>query len=199
MHFLKSVFVVLLFTVFAVNVEASNPLKVDSKSSTLVWTGKKVVGGSHTGTLQLSNGELNIEKGKLTGGSFDIDMNSITCTDLTDESYNKKLVGHLKSDDFFSVEKFSKSNFVITKATPVKGFDHNYLITGKLTIKGITEEVTFPALVKIDKNNASATADIVVDRSKYNVRYGSGKFFDNLGDNMISDEFILNVKLVTKN
>ncbi len=174
-------------------------LTADTRQSSLVWTGRKI-GGDHTGNISLASGSLQVEKNKLIGGSFEIDMNSITNTDITNAEYNGKLVGHLKSDDFFGVEKHPKAVFKITKATPVakaKAGENNYQITGDLTIKGKTETIHFPAVVKLNGNAAEAVAKIVVDRSKFDVRYGSPSFFADLGDKAIDNEFIIDLKLVT--
>lgn len=168
---------------------------VDVASSSIAWTGYKVT-GKHTGYVKVKNGNLTWTDGKLTGGTFDIDMNSITCTDLEGE-YAGKLVGHLKSDDFFGTAKYPTSKFVITKAIPqdTKG---NYKIVGNLTIKEKTNEVKFQAAVNESNGTINATGKITIDRSEYDVKFGSGSFFDNLGDKTIYDEFDLNVTLVAK-
>jgi polyisoprenoid-binding protein YceI len=110
--------------------------------------------------------------------------------DLEAGEWHDKLVGHLKSDDFFGVEKFPTSELIITESAPFK--NNEATVTGKLTIKGITHPVTFKAV----KVGTGYTALITVDRTKYDIKYGSGKFFDSLGDKMIYDEFTLDVKLV---
>lgn len=168
---------------------------VDVASSSIAWTGYKVT-GKHTGYVKVKNGNLTWTDGKLTGGTFDIDMNSITCTDLEGE-YAGKLVGHLKSDDFFGTAKYPTSKFVITKAIPqdTKG---NYKIVGNLTIKEKTNEVKFQAAVNESNGTINATGKITIDRSEYDVKFGSGSFFDNLGDKTIYDEFDLQVSLVAK-
>jgi polyisoprenoid-binding protein YceI len=167
--------------------------KVNADKSTIAWTGKKVT-GSHTGFVKISSGALSMNGDKITAGTFDIDMTSINNTDVTDAGYNEKFVGHLKSDDFFSTAKYPKATFVLTKASS-KG-SGNYDVTGKLTIKNITNEVTFPATVKADGKSLNATAQITVDRTKFDIKYGSGSFFDNLGDKAIDNNFILDVNLV---
>ncbi|MDF9798208.1 polyisoprenoid-binding protein YceI [Catalinimonas alkaloidigena] len=165
---------------------------VDAEQSTLIWTGRKVT-GEHTGTINIKEGNLEVNGEKLEGGSFTIDMSTIENADLEGE-YKGKLEGHLKSDDFFGVASHPTAQFVITQARAQE--NGQYEITGDLTIKNITNEVTFPAEVKVSGNQVTADAKIVVDRSKYNVRYGSGSFFDNLGDKTIYDEFDLEVSLV---
>ncbi len=173
--------------------KGESSFKVDTQKSKVVWVGKKVT-GEHTGTVPISNGALIWADNKLKGGSFDIDVKALTVTDITDASYNAKLVDHLKNDDFFAVDKFPKANFVISSVTP-KGGD-NYEIVGKLTIKGITNEVKFPALVRADKGRLTAQANIAVDRTKYNIKFRSSNFFENLGDKAIENDFRLDVNLV---
>jgi polyisoprenoid-binding protein YceI len=167
--------------------------KVDTQKSAIVWTGKKVT-GAHTGNISLSKGTITADGKTIKGGTFEIDMNSITVTDLKDSTYNKKLVGHLKNDDFFGVEKHPKATFVITKVTPKTG--NEYDVTGKLTIKGITHDVSFPATITTTANSLTAIAKIAVDRTKYDIKYGSGSFFDNLGDKAIDNDFTLDLNLV---
>ena len=167
--------------------------KVDTKASTLTWVGKKIT-GQHTGAVPISTGELVSDGKLLKEGSFEIDVNALTVTDITDKDGNAKLVGHLKSDDFFGTTKFPKATFVISSVTPKSGND--YTVKGKLTIKGKTNEIEFPATIVHDAKKVTATAKIVVDRTKFDIRYGSKSFFDNLGDKAIYDEFELDLKLV---
>ncbi|CAG4994450.1 Protein YceI [Dyadobacter sp. CECT 9275] len=167
--------------------------KVVPEKSELTWLAKKVT-GEHTGKITLKEGLITLDGAKLTGGKFIADLNSITCTDLTDKTYNDKLIGHLKSDDFFSVAKHPTATFVITKATAKSA--GVYDVTGDLTIKGITKPVTFPVTVKATGSGAEATGKLVVDRSKYDIKYNSKSFFDNLGDKVIYDDFSIDIKLV---
>lgn len=169
--------------------------KIDNSASTSTWIGRKVT-GEHTGTIKISEGIIHLHDGRLSGGNFTIDMNSISCTDLTDTKSNQKLVGHLKSDDFFSSEKHPKATFVITRAMPIAAA--MYEVTGDLTIKGITKPITFPATVLVEKDKLTASAKITVDRTKYDIRYGSNSFFENLGNKAIDNNFDLNVELVAK-
>jgi len=162
--------------------------KVNTEKSSISWLGKKI-GGQHNGLIQIKSGDLELKNDQIVSGNFIIDMTSITNTDLTDEGYNKKLVGHLKSDDFFGIEKFPTATFNITKAT--KFSDGKASVTGDLTIKGKTESITFDFV----KNINDYTAKLEIDRSKFNVRYGSTSFFDSLGDKAIDDIFILDIKL----
>lgn len=176
--------------------EKKSILSVNVAESKVVWLGKKVT-GAHTGTIGIAQGNLEFSKDHLSGGTFEIDMKSITNTDIKNDEYKQKLVGHLKSDDFFGVEKFPKSILVIKKAKHEAG--NTYHVKGDLTIKGITNSIDFPVEVIVDGSKASASATITIDRSKFEVKYGSGSFFDDLGDKMIYDDFTLEVTLVTNN
>ena len=167
--------------------------KVDTQQSRLVWNAKKVT-GEHTGLVPISSGTVVLESGRLKGGSFDMSLKDLTVTDLKDPDHNARLVGHLKNDDFFAVDKHPTARLVITSATPTS--DGSYDVTGKLTIKGITDEVKFPAQVKADKDKLTATAKVSVDRTKYDIKFRSKNFFENLGDKAINNDFTLDVALV---
>jgi polyisoprenoid-binding protein YceI len=168
-------------------------LSVNTAESNIAWVGYKVT-GQHAGTVKVKSGSLAMNHGVLAGGTFEIDMTSMACTDLQGEMAGK-LVGHLASPDFFGTEKYTTAKFVITRAIPVdtKG---NYKIVGNMTIKEATKEVKFNANVAAVGGKVTATGKIVVDRSDFDIRYGSGSFFDGLGDKTIYDNFDLNVTLV---
>lgn len=174
-------------TSFASSVKGENAtFSVDTKASKVYWTGKKVT-GEHTGWLNLAGGEVHVEGNDVTGANLNMDMTSIECTDLEGE-WKDKLVGHLKSDDFFSAEKYPVANFKIKSL-------ENDKVVGDLTIKGITHEVSFPAEVKIEGNSLAASGTASIDRTKWDIKYGSGKFFSDLGDRMIDDEFEIKFEL----
>lgn len=185
---IAAVFALSAFT----TVEKTDVYKVNTDKSTVAWLGKKVT-GKHDGNIKLKEASLEVKSGKLTGGKFVMDMASITNNDITDDEMRGKLVGHLKSDDFFGVEKHPTATFVIKSAEKKKGDE--YLIKGDMTIKGKTQAIEFPAQVKVSGSTVTAEAKVVLDRSKYDVKYGSGSFFDNLGDNMIYDDFELTIKV----
>lgn len=166
-------------------------LKVDAKTSKITWEGRKL-GGSHHGTLQVKSGSLQVERGALQGGEVVIDMTSLKDIDLTDTEMNGKLVNHLKSDDFFSIEKNPTSTLKITK---VEMKDGKAQITGDLTIKGITKPVSFPAEVMVDKKHLSAKGTLEVDRTQFDIKFRSLKFFANIGDKVIKDEFAIGFDL----
>lgn len=160
---------------------------IDVSKSTLEWTGSKIV-GKHTGHLKFKSGNLKFNGEKFSGGEFVVDMTSLTNDDLSGDM-NAKLVGHLKSPDFFDVEKYKESTLKITEVK-MKSKDL-YSVKAALTIKGKTAPVSFEA--KFDKNKASTA--LTYDRTTYDVRYGSGKFFENLGDKVIHDNIDLKVDL----
>ncbi len=198
MNILKSTFLVALlmslmsFKGFENIKDGSHKILLDK--SKVSWVGEKVT-GKHEGTIGLKSGNLMVENGELIGGSFEIDMTTILVTDLEGE-YKGKLEGHLKSDDFFGVEKYPAAKFNITNISKREG-NGNYKVAGKVTIKDVTKQIEFDAKVKEASNGLNAVAEIVIDRSDFNVRYGSGSFFDNLGDNMIYDNFTLQVDLTS--
>jgi polyisoprenoid-binding protein YceI len=165
----------------------SNPIeRKDIKEGTITWTGKKVI-GSHTGTLDLKSGYLEMDGDKLTGGMFEVDMTSIKNTDI-EGGGRGKLEGHLKNEDFFNVAEFPTATMTI-KDVLKKG--DVYEVVGNFTIKGITEIVTF----EMEISSSQAKATVVIDRTKYGIKYGSGDFFDDLGDRAILNDFDLDVVL----
>lgn len=166
--------------------------KVDLEKSSLTWVGKKLT-GSHNGTIELQSGNLIFNDKKLTGGNFTIDMATIK-----DADKNQKLEGHLKADDFFGVDKFATSTFVIKKIIDAGAGTVN--VTGNLTIKGVTNSITFPAAVTwISDDSVVATAGkVVVDRTKFGIKFRSKGIFPDIGDKMIYDDFELAIKLVAK-
>lgn len=170
--------------------------KFDAGKSKLEWEGKKV-SGAHQGTVGLKSGSVNIEKGVLKGGEVTVDLSQLTITDLQGE-WADKLAAHLKSDDFFSVDKHPEVTFKINSVKSLGG--GKYAVTGPLTIKGKSANQTFNVAVKDNKSTVSVVGDLAVDRTTYDIRYGSGKFFDpkTLGDKMIDDKFTLKLNLVAQ-
>ncbi|MEQ1732611.1 MAG: YceI family protein [Bacteroidia bacterium] len=167
--------------------------KINAAKSTLTWLGKKVT-GQHSGTVKLTSGTFNMQGKNITTGTFVIDMNSMLCTDLKAEEGADKLIGHLKSPDFFDTEKNKTATFVITQTVLRK--DGQTDVTGKLTIKGITNEVTFPASVKNEGKALAMVGKITVDRTKFDIKYGSKSFFDSIGDKAIDNDFFIDFKIV---
>jgi len=166
--------------------------KVDVEKSSLTWVGKKLT-GSHNGSIALQSGNLIFDGKKLNGGNFVINMATIKDADKSD-----RLEGHLKADDFFGVDKFATSTFTVKKVTPAAG--NNVNVTGDLTIKGVTNPITFPATLTWNSDGSvTAAADkIIVDRTKYGIKFRSKGMFPDVGDKMIYDEFELGIKLVAR-
>jgi len=173
----------------------ANEKYVIDKESIVQWKCLMVLPGKggHTGFISISKGDLKLEKGQLVGGAAEIDMNTIA-----DESHGREnnLVDHLKSPDFFDVEKFPNATFAITRVSSAK--DGNINVTGNLTIKGITHEVTFPVKMEVKSGIVNAIGKMTIDRTLWDIRYGSGKFFDNLADRAISDSIEFEMKIVAK-
>ncbi|SHL48957.1 YceI family protein [Hymenobacter psychrotolerans] len=179
---------------------ADKTYKVQPQLSTLGWVGKKVT-GQHDGNVQFKDGSVLVRGNQIVGGTFVVDMNTLKVTDIKDADTNGKLVGHLRSEDFFSIDKNPTSTFKITKVTPLKKADaagNNATITGDLTIKGITQSITFPAKTGVKGGLASASGTATIDRTKFDIKYGSKSFFEGIGDKAIYDDFSLSFNVVAK-
>jgi polyisoprenoid-binding protein YceI len=164
-------------------------------ASSVEWHAEKIT-GSHSGTVALKKGNVMLENDQLTGGMFIMDMNKIAVTDIKGEG-KTKLEGHLNSKDFFNVGEHAEAMFKITSVKPMKSDDANFNteISGELTIKGITKPVTFPAKVSVEKGKFAAYGEMTIDRTNYDIKYGSSSFFDDLGDRAIYNEFTLKISL----
>ncbi|MGK4568958.1 YceI family protein [Flavobacterium sp. 3HN19-14] len=179
-----------LLVAFGTATATAQTKKVDVSKSTISWVGKKVT-GQHTGTVSLKDGALVFKGKKLTGGTFTVDMNSINVTDLKAGEGKEKLEGHLKADDFFGTDKFATASLAFKTIGTTKTANV-YSVTADLTIKGVTKPVTFNLTV----NGNKATTNFKINRTEYGIKYGSGSFFDNLGDKAINDDFEVSVALV---
>ena len=157
------------------------------EKSTLKWTGEQITSKIHYGSLQFKSGDVLFENGLITKGTFIVDMTTLSVEDLQGSSKGK-LEGHLKSDHFFSVEKFNESSIVISSSSKIP---NGLSVSGILTIKGTSHPIDFKMLLK----DSSWVSYLTFDRSKYNVRYGSGSFFENLGDKLILDSIKLETSL----
>ena len=166
--------------------------KVDVSASSIKWTGSQISGKTHYGSLKFKTGNITIKDNVVESGVFVVDMTSLSVDDLEGRG-KKSLEGHLNSDDFFSVESFPTSSLRIDSGT--KTGPNSYDVSGALTIKGISNKVNFSLILG---NNNSANANLTFDRSKFNVRYGSGSFFENLGDRLILDDIDLEVSLLLR-
>ncbi|MGE0078306.1 MAG: YceI family protein [Bacteroidales bacterium] len=166
----------------------SQELSVDVSKSTLKWNAKKVT-GEHYGTIKLKEGKFTVKGDQIVSGNFVIDMQTIVNEDLESAEWNKKLIDHLNSDDFFSTSTFKTALLSNIKSTKFE--KDKAQAKADLTIKGQTHPIEFDVI----KEGKIYKAKITVDRTKYNIRYGSGKFFENLGDKTIDDEFTLEVTI----
>ena len=182
-------FLLALVMMVSGNILYAQTLEVNAEKSSIEWLGKKI-GGKHNGFIQLKNGSFELEGEQIVAGSFVVDMTSITNTDLNDEGRNQRLVGHLKSDDFFGVETFPTASFKVIQSSKFE--NGKATLTGDITIKNKTERISF----EVVRTGEAYTAEVEIDRSKFDVRYGSKSFFNDLGDNAIDDIFTLQIKIV---
>jgi len=174
--------------------------KLQPQLSTLGWEGKAVTHG-HNGTMQFASGDLLVNGNQVVGGTVVVDMKTMKATDITDKDNQAKFVGHMSSDDFFGAEKFPTATFKITSVKPIAGAAanaDNATITGDMTIKGVTQQVSFPAKVGVKNGVAAATGKMTIDRTKFGLKYGSKTFFDSIGDKAINDTFDLTFNVVAK-
>ena len=180
------------------NDDAPTRYQVDTKSSTVTWEGTKVT-GAHNGDIAISNGMITVSDGLISAATVIIDMTTINTLDL-DGGAKESLDGHLSSDDFFGVESFPTAQFELLNLNPLRGGENgaNFTASGKVTIKGRTDEVSFPVKVDMTDGGATISGDMVLDRSKFDVQFRSKSFFDvkDLGDKLIYDEFTIGFTLV---
>ncbi|MEC5144111.1 YceI family protein [Chitinophaga sp. 212800010-3] len=163
---------------------------IAAAQSNIDWVGRKVT-GAHNGTIHLKSGELSLADGQITAGRFVVDTRSIKILDITDAATNAQFAGHLASDDFFGIEQYPEAYFDITS---VQGKQ----VKGNLTIKGITNPVAFDVDTILRDDTLTATGKIVIDRTKFGIKFRSGNFFQNLGDTLIYNDFDLNIVLTAK-
>jgi len=168
--------------------------------SKLQWIGKPLVGGGHEGTINFISGSITTSaSGDITKGDFVLDMNTIRNTDMKPEDGHggKDLEDHLKSKDFFSVTKYPRANFSILKVItePTASDTQQVRVTGLLSIKGITNEIVFPATISQNKESVNVKAELTIDRTKWDIIYNSKTIFSNLKDGFISDEIKIVVDL----
>ena len=178
----------------ALHVNNKKYMLIDTKASFLTWQGASLNGlNTQTGFIYTSNGELKVEDGQVTGGTIEVGMNTI---EDKNHGSDNKLVNHLKDPDFFDTKRFPFSTIVITSVALVNGEDKK--VTGNLTIKGITHAVTFPAKIKVKNGIVTANAKLVIDRTKWNVRYKSAKFYNNLANQTMSDSIKFHIHIIAK-
>ena len=168
-------------------------LTINSKVSSVDWTGKKVT-GQHTGTINIKEGVISLHDGNLSAGKITIDMTTMASSEEGD--WAKKLIGHLNSKDFFDVANHNTSTLEITSSKKIEG--NKFTVMGNLIIKGISHPIEFPATIELKDGKLAAYAEVKVDRTLYDIKYGSGKFFEGLGDKMIDDDFIIKFKIAAE-
>ena len=167
-----------------------NIYNIETAQSQITWTGREVSTSSHYGTLDFVSGNFEISNGTIVNGEFIVDMTSINNQDMEGDS-KARLEGHLKSDDFFSVESYPTASISINSSELIS--DGKWNVSADLSIKGFTHPVNFEMISSED----GWSANLVFDRSKYDVRFRSGSFFENLGDKLIYDDIELSINLTT--
>lgn len=175
-------------------------LVVDTQASSIHWVGSKV-GGSHHGTIGIKSGELAVNGQDVASGSFVIDMNAIIDEDITDKKMNEMLVGHLKDEAFFDVAKYPESSFTITKVETVANANDSvtHMISGNLKLKDVDKNITFGAKVTKDGDVYKAvTIPFTIDRTQWNVKYGSKTLFADLKENIVNDNIELQITISAK-
>jgi polyisoprenoid-binding protein YceI len=194
---------ILLFSTSWISAQGSlKRIKVDTDESKVTWMGKKPT-GEHKGYVKLSEGELIFDETEVKGGSFVIDMSTITDTDIQDEDSRKKLVSHLKSSDFFDIQKFPTSKFVITSVKKQKGagtgLKTTHRVEGDLTVKGVTKKISFDASINLLNGKFTATTPpFTINRTEWGVNYQSKSIFSGLVDQFIYDDITLTIDLVSE-
>ena len=176
-------------TLISISFSYSQSLTANKTQSLIRWYGEELTGKTHFGNLSFKEGRIELQDGLIIGGNFVVNMTSLSVEDLSGGA-KARLEGHLRSDDFFSVDKYPEATLKISQKAKVEGDVQK--LYGELTIKGIKHAVDF-SIILVDKK--TATANLTFDRSKYNVRFRSGSFFENLGDKLILDDIRMEVSL----
>jgi len=189
----------IFITVFVSILTAADTLQVDMENSQIKWIGRKVT-GEHSGTLNLSGGWVVLDKNSINSGKFIFDMASISNTDIESPEWKQKLEDHLKSEDFFHTDSFPHAILEIKgpQSLIIENSKKSAQILADLTIRGITHEIKFPFDLTQSQNNFNAEGSVDIDRTLYNIQYKSGKFFDELGDKLIYDNFTVQFMVQTK-
>jgi len=164
--------------------------RIVSGQSNIAWVGRKAT-GAHNGTIAIKEGELILDNDRLASGTIVVDMSSIKILDIADPATNAQFAGHLASDDFFSIEKYPEATLAITSVS-------GKCVEGILTIKGISHSIKLDAAVDLDRDTLTAAGKLAIDRTKYGMKFRSGNFFKDLGDNLIYNEFELNITVTAE-
>jgi len=181
--------ITITLTLISISFSYSQSLTANKTQSLIRWYGEELTGKTHFGNLSFKEGRIELQDGLIIGGNFVVNMTSLSVEDLSGGA-KARLEGHLRSDDFFSVDKYPEATLKISQKAKVEGDVQK--LYGELTIKGIKHAVDF-SIILVDKK--TATANLTFDRSKYNVRFRSGSFFENLGDKLILDDIRMEVSL----
>jgi len=181
--------ITITLTLISISFSYSQSLTANKTQSLIRWYGEELTGKTHFGNLSFKEGQIELQDGLIIGGNFVVNMISLSVEDLSGGA-KARLEGHLRSDDFFSVDKYPDATLKISQKAKVEGDVQK--LYGELTIKGIKHAVDF-SIILVDKK--TATANLTFDRSKYNVRFRSGSFFENLGDKLILDDIRMEVSL----
>ena len=182
-------YILALVVVFGATSLFAQTQKFSKENSEIKWAGSKV-GGSHDGTIDLKEGSLTWDNDKISSGKFVVDMKSVKNTDIENKDYNKKLVDHLISDDFFGADEYPVAVLEITDGSSFS--DGKAMLKGNLTIRDKTHPVEFEVMKTSDK----LWGKLTIDRSKYDVKFRSKSFFKNLGDKLIHDDFTLEISVM---
>ena len=180
--------IILVFSLIAA-LSLNSQVQLDIQKSNIKWTGKELTTKEHFGSLKLSKAQLDFDNENIIGGSFVVDMTTLDVQDLTGRG-KERLEGHLRSDDFFSVDKHNEAKLTVKSSKKISNI--SYELSGDLTIKDITHPIVFI----LTENARGYSSSLTFDRSKYNVRFRSGSFFQNLGDKLILDDIELEVTLM---
>jgi len=174
--------------------------RINIEKSRIEWIGRNLT-SAHSGIIKLHSGQLEVRAGRPVRGEFTLDMDSIENLDIRDSEMRQVLIRHLKSDDFFDVRRFPTAEFRLSKITALPGAQRgnpNWEVTGELTLKTVTNEIAFPAMIGLTADGLiAADAHFDIDRTRWKVLYGSGKFYEKLGKHLVNDEVSLALKLVT--
>ena len=181
--------ITITLTLIIISFSYSQSLTANKTQSLIRWYGEELTGKTHFGNLSFKEGRIELQDGLIIGGNFVVNMTSLSVEDLSGGA-KARLEGHLRSDDFFSVDKYPEATLKISQKAKVEGDVQK--LYGELTIKGIKHAVDF-SIILVDKK--TATANLTFDRSKYNIRFRSGSFFENLGDKLILDDIRMEVSL----
>ena len=195
--YVLTVLSIVLFTSnYAIGGEGSNEFKVNTNESKINWLGTKP-GGEHNGIVSITDGTLDLKNGELVGGNFTIDLNSIVNLDIESETWNEKLVDHLKSEDFFYVEKHPAGMFTITDVEKIS--EGEYRLTGNLELRGVTKTIRFNSSVEIENDVLKAsTPQLILDRTEWNIKAMSKSVFTDLKDRYVDDEMQIKINLVAE-